>query len=252
MDLYNLINDYPFEKYFSNYDSFLDKIHNMYDGQRCFIIATGPSLNRTNLSLIKDEISFGVNTFFKGTEKFGVNPKYWVVADSKVFKQNYKELNTIDTTLFLGCGTAIEFCENYNKYSKIFKKLPILLRRKGTLGDYTKIFPNIIHGIHRGGTVTIIALQIAFHMGFNEVYLVGVDCNYSGNKIHHFDGEKYDFQYGGSEGEEFKKGEAEHWSEVFASYEICKQAYEKDNRKIYNATLGGKLEVFERKSLENL
>jgi len=251
-DLYNLINEYPFEKYFSNYDSFLDKIHNMYDGQRCFIIATGPSLNRTNLSLIKDEISFGVNTFFRGTDKFGIHPKFWVVSDSKVFKQNYKELSKVDTTLFLGGGAAIDFCENYNKYSKIFKKLPTLLRRKGALYDHKKIFSNVKYGTHYGESVTILALQIAFHMGFKEVYLAGADCNYSGNKIHHFDGEKYDFQYDGSEGEDFKKKEAKHWSEVFTAYEICKKAYEKDKRKIYNATFGGKLEIFERKSLDKL
>ena len=69
-DHYNKIYDYRFEKYFKKCDKFINSYYNRYKGSRCFIIATGPSLNKTNMSLIKDEISFGVNTFFNGIDNF--------------------------------------------------------------------------------------------------------------------------------------------------------------------------------------
>jgi hypothetical protein len=42
------------------------------------------------------------------------------------------------------------------------------------------------------------------------------------------------------------------WEKLFKTYEVCKRVYEEDGRKIYNATVGGKLEVFERVKLEDL
>ena len=42
------------------------------------------------------------------------------------------------------------------------------------------------------------------------------------------------------------------WSKVLTSYETCKKAYEDDNREIINATVGGKLDIFKRKKLEEI
>jgi len=42
------------------------------------------------------------------------------------------------------------------------------------------------------------------------------------------------------------------WNRVFRDYKRCKNFFELDNRKIYNATVGGKLEVFERIKLEEV
>ena len=43
-----------------------------------------------------------------------------------------------------------------------------------------------------------------------------------------------------------------YWSVVFREFEIFRDGFEKDGRKIYNATVGGKLEVFERKKIEDI
>jgi hypothetical protein len=36
-------------------------LRNQHKGQRCFIIGNGPSLRQTNLALLKDEVTFGLN-----------------------------------------------------------------------------------------------------------------------------------------------------------------------------------------------
>lgn len=249
-DIYNIIHDYQYEKYFRKFDSYLDKIHNMHYKKRCFLIATGPSLNKTNLKLIKDEICFSVNTFFNGMDKFGVYPSYWVIVDGKVLKEHCKKFSELNTSLFIASSAAIEFCKNFNKYKKIFEKIPILIRRNGALWYFKKFPINLKKGTWWGGSVTIQTLQIIFHMGFKEVYLLGCDCNYLG--AHHFDGKCYNFQYDGVKGKEFIDKDRKRWSITFESYKICKKTFENDGRKIYNATVGGKLEIFERKSLEKI
>lgn len=40
----------------------LKQYKNKYDGKRCFIVATGPSLTVEDLSLLKNEITFGMNS----------------------------------------------------------------------------------------------------------------------------------------------------------------------------------------------
>ena len=84
-------------------------------------------------------------------------------------------------------------------------------------------------------------------MGFNEVYLLGCDCDYS--KTHHFHGKDYSYM-----DDQVKQSLAldSRNEEMFQSYRIIKNAFEKDGRKIYNATVGGKLEVFVRKKLEDV
>ena len=75
-------------------------------------------------------------------------------------------------------------------------------------------------------------------MGFKEVYFLGCDSDYSG--LHRFDGSTTDNPRG------------REWEDIFNAYKICKRVHEEDGRKIINATVGGKLEVFKRMKLEEL
>jgi len=43
-----------------------------------------------------------------------------------------------------------------------------------------------------------------------------------------------------------------YWAETFKEFEILKEGFEENGRKIYNSTIGGKLEVFERKKIEDV
>jgi len=104
-----------------------------------------------------------------------------------------------------------------------------------------------------GFTVTFVALQLAFHIGFREVALIGCDHDYatkgpanktviSGeNDPNHFD-PKY-----------FAGGVKWQLPDLLNSelyYTLARDVYQQADRKIYNATEGGKLEVFQRVSLK--
>jgi len=105
---------------------------------------------------------------------------------------------------------------------------------------------DIVMGHYERISVIIdLCLQIAYYMGFKEVYLLGCDCDYTG--LQRWDGLMTENKggYGLPDG-------AGEWEVVFKAYQKCKDVFEEDGRKIYNSTVGGKLEVFERRKLEDV
>lgn len=109
--------------------------------------------------------------------------------------------------------------------------------------------------VYEGSTVTYVAMQIAYYMGFQEVVLIGVDHSFStqgpknaevvsqGDDPNHF--------HPGY----FGKGFRWHLPDLEnseRSYRLAKQAFEADGRKIVDATVGGKLQVFEKVDYDSL
>ena len=227
-------------KLFYNYRQYvplIKKFKNIHKGERCFIVATGPSINKTNLKLIKNEVTFGVNSLYSILDKFDLKTNYYAVSDGKVWERYSKPVSKLDTTLFISSDTGRMYLRQNTSGNAI------ILQTKGYMsvtGDFSTDISKYVVGGH---TVVIdICLQVAYYMGFKEVYLLGCDCDYSGTKTH-FDGSTPSNLTGMAIGE---------YDKVFKAYEVCKKVFENDGRKIYNATVGGKLEVFERKKLEDV
>jgi hypothetical protein len=221
----------------------LRRFKDIHKGQRCFIIGTGPSLNKTNLSLIKDEIIFGVNTLYTGLSKFGITCNYYFVGDGIVWQNHHKNIEKLDTILFIGIWPA-EIRLSKVKVIQIFrKKEPFVIKEIEPMLAAGRFSKDLSKGAYGGrNVIATMCTQAAYYMGFNEVYLLGVDCDYSG--LHRFDGCITD----NLEGDGVKC----EWSKTFASYRICREAFEEDGREIINCTVGGKLEVFKRRKLEEV
>lgn len=220
----------------------LETLKNVHEGERIFIIGTGPSLLKTHFSLVENEILFGVNGLYSGYEKFGIDCQYYGISDPNI--PYLQDVLDLDTQLFLGHGACDQYLTQYFSRKIEVENFPLLLSLLGWMWESKSNFSyNLAHGTFNGDTVIIdICLQVAYYMGFTEVYLLGCDCDYTG--MHRFDGSVADNLAG--------SGVSGDWKKVFASYKICKDVFEKDNRKIINATVGGKLEIFERKCLENI
>ena len=101
---------------------------------------------------------------------------------------------------------------------------------------------DVSRGMYAFGTVTNIVITIAMYMGYKEIYLIGADCS---NLNKHFVNDVTD-----------KDKDQKYVEDVIHAqlrgYEIMKNETEKRNVKVFNATRGGALEVFERVDLEKL
>ena len=107
--------------------------------------------------------------------------------------------------------------------------------------------------INQGYTVTYVALQLAFHMGFRSVALVGADHTFATK------GPANKTVEGGARDEShfdpaYFAGVKWQLPDLFESevaYERARKMYEAHGRAIFNCTDGGKLNVFERLSLQD-
>jgi len=235
----------------------LSFFYNRYLGRRCFIIGNGPSLNQCDLSLLKDEYSFAVNSFYYKTRETGFRPTFFVVEDSSVIKENVKEI--------------LEYKAPFKFFPSIYKSLHP--KQSGTYffklnrGFYEKSSPNyaiprfsqdITEEIYCGQSVTYVNLQLAFFMGFTEVYLIGMDFNYDIPVSHKRTGDV--LLSDTDDPNHFHKdyfGKGKTWKDpkldrVLMNYKMAKLVYECAGRRIYNATVGGKLEAFERVNYKGL
>lgn len=230
----------------------LANLKDKYRGKRCFIIGNGPSLNLVDLDKLKDEYSFGVNSIYY-KESDGFKPYFYTVEDSHVIKDNIDEISNF-AVKYKFIPTEYKHLINEEFYSQIIF-YPM------NTGFYQPYSPNyekprfsedITKQIFCGQSVTIINLQLAYYMGFKEVYLIGMDFSYKIPESAIVDGDSilsteddenhFDPRYFGAG----KKWHDPKLHNVLASYQLCKKMYSNDNRIIFNATKGGKLEVFDR------
>jgi len=234
-----------FHLFFRNNERNIYALKNKHIGERCFIIGNGPSLNNIDLTKLKNEITFGVNAIYTNEEKMEFLPTYYVVEDIFVAEDRKDEINK-----FKG---SQKFFGNYFKYCISDAQDVNWLNVRFRYDDYND-FPyfskNALRQVWTGGTVSYINLQLAYYMGFKEVYLVGFDHSYSipkdvkvngteilslGDDVNHFNKDYF--------------GKGKRWHDprvdrMELSYLKAKKYYEKDGRQIFNASPGSKLNVF--------
>lgn len=214
--------------------AYLRKFKDIHNGKRCFIIATGPSLANTDLSRLKEEYTFGVNALCLKFDELGWRTNYFVLSDYKAFMKMGPVLT--DKKMDFFCTWKAED----NPYG-IF--VPTFIYNCYMTDYRKKVFTkNIEAGIGDGNTVVLQAIQIAAYMGFKDIYLLGVDCNYDTKE-----GPLYFVDHGIRGLEQRGAG-----VRMIADFTVIKKFAEQWGVNIYNATNGGMLEVFPRVDLQKI
>jgi hypothetical protein len=235
----------------------LRELKDRFKGERCFIVGNGPSLNLIDLSKLESEYSFAVNGIFYKTDAVGFTPTFYVVEDSHVVHDNLERINSYDA----------EYMFFPTQYRKLIKNRKNTTFFRMNTGYYKQDSPNfkiprfstdISRRVFCGQSVTMMNLQLAFYFGFKDVYLIGMDFNYqipdsaeiSGENILSTEDDPNHFhpEYFGAG----KSWHDPHLDRVKNSYELMRLVFESAGRSIFNASVGGKLEVFERVDFETL
>lgn len=218
-------------------NSDITKFKNIHKGEACFLIGNGPSLRYTDLEILKSNsaVCFGVNLIFNIFEQTDWRPDYYVVTDYSVYKSYFRELSEIK-------GYKEMFIKKYYHCDEIIDNANYY---QGNLtrcyGDKQKFSNDISKVIYAGYTVLFDAMQIAIYMGFERIYLLGVDFTQKGNA-----GEKGNHIYDGISKEKRSIVGNSFLDIASNAFKIAKEYADAHDIKIYNATRGGKLEVFER------
>lgn len=231
-----------------------------HKGKRIFIIATGPSLREEDILKLKDEITIGVNGVIALYEKINWKPTYYCLGDQIVYAQYKEQIRDANLTNAFFAMQLKKYESElnfkpvyYDGYMKGCLRKPSAKRMKKYMcfsdDPYKK-------GVYLGGrSVVTGVVQLAVYMGAKEIYLYGQDCNYRGEKKH-FDSVARDGKSVGSVDRSIDAqpaGSVDGFVEaMFAFFEKAKEYTEQKGVKIYNATRGGKLEIFERVDLDEI
>jgi len=219
----------------------LKKIKDRYSGKKAVILCNGPSLLKSDLSLLKNTFTFGLNKINLLFDKSDFRPSCIVSVNKYAIEQNASFFNKTDIPLFLNdkCHTHI-----------FMRKNIIFLHNSHRTADFAR---DCSMTIYQGSTVTYVAMQLAFHMGFKEVALIGCDHNFNSQGTPHevvvsgqIDTDHFDPKY-------FSDGEVWQLPDLAGSeffYSIAYDVFKFYDRRIFNATVGGKLELFPRVSLK--
>lgn len=242
---------YHFE--FTKYGRSLSKYRDCHKGMRCFFIGNGPSLRSEDLTVLHDysEICFGFNRIYNIFETTKWRPTYYVSQDEKMLKGCVSVVDGLDM--------GIKFIPiNLRWYHNIqMKQVEWFLMKTSVQDDGKPIgFSNDIQKyLVNSSTVMYTAAQLASYMGFEEIYLLGVDHHFhisqnnQGEILVDPSAKDYFVESYNADKDNLYIPNTEKSTLTYIS---MKEECEKRGIKIYNATRGGKLEVFPRVSFDSL
>lgn len=220
-------------------------IKNRYKGQRIFIIGNGPSLKKTDVRLLKNEITIGCNGIFMMFDSMGFLPTFYTVEDTLVAEDRAEIINKIHGTIKI-FPYDLRYCLRPDRYT-IFVNF---LRRYSGFPQFSSHFE---HYVYWGGTVTYLNMQLAYYLGAKEIYLIGIDHNYKPPSP----ADKQERNVISSRTQDPNHFHPDYFGPGFRyhdpmtermelAYRKAKDFFAKNGIEIYNATVGGKLEVFQR------
>lgn len=220
----------------------LEKFRNIHAGEDCFIIGNGPSLNRMDLSLLEGKHAFGMNKIFLMFDRCPLDLSYHVAVNPLVIEQSFEEFQNLKCPSFLSFRGTPDTRLGGERLHYLYSPKPPV-----------SFSTSILERICEGWTVTFVALQLAYFMGFNRVFLIGVDHSFQvkgkpnekqvleGNDPNHFAANYFG-------GKEWHLPDLE-GSEI--AYRLAKFHFERDGREILDATVGGKLDIFPKIDYEH-
>ena len=233
----------------------LAALKNIHRGQRAFIIGNGPSLRQTDLTKLRGEYTFGMNRIYILFPELGFTTTYFLSINDLVIEQCAGEIMALPMPKFL-TWRSHRFFKSHQP-SAISHQPSSFIPPTFLYTTYTgpKFARNAAGRLWEGATVTYVALQLAFHMGFERVILIGVDHSFvskgeanktitsQGDDPNHF-APNY-----------FGKGFRWQLPDLDTSeraYRMAKAAYEADGRQVLDATVNGKLTVFPKVDYNSL
>lgn len=222
----------------------IKELKNIYKNQRCFIVGNGPSLKVDDLEKLHNEVCFATHRIYEIYDNTSWRPTYYCAQDSALVNVSANEISKkIKSKKIIGLFPN-------RGYKKIDNAIYAKIKYEEFYPELPKFSEDMEEGFYEGYTVSYMCLQMAMYMGFKEIYLLGIDHSYSVDL--------------NPDGTVKRKNIDDHFSkndiitalpQTYKStlaYKSAKKYAESHGIKIYNATRGGCLEVYERVNFDSL
>ena len=234
----------------------LQSLRDIYRGRRCFIMGNGPSLNEMNLRAFEGEYVWASNRAYLLFDRIPWRPAFWVAVDRRVVPDIAAELMAVQESL----PRTLFFYPDAFRLTGTLRSLPntYWFRERHDpdrvpRGVFSLDVPDYVASVK---TVTITAIQLAVHLGFNPIYLFGCDTTYrlpTSTKLENSNAEHlisttdddpnhFDRTYFGAG----RRWHNPHPDRMITHYQHVDEIAKSEGIEIVNLTLGGALDVFPR------
>ncbi|WP_294146316.1 6-hydroxymethylpterin diphosphokinase MptE-like protein [uncultured Selenomonas sp.] len=229
----------------------MEKFHNMYEGRRCFVVATGPSLRMEDLETLRKhhELCISMNGIFHCFDQVEWRPDFFLMTDQLLVRYE-QAIDTIDVSYKLISDSNLDFWKK--KHPDNVYRMHVIYGH--SMDDMDCFSNDFTMGCYGNFNVANACLQFGTYLGCKEIYLLGVDFSQlvgKKDRVSHFS-KDYDEEM---RDEDFitKYTDAQMQKLMLKGYQAARRYA--DNHpplKIYNATRGGYLEAFERVDFDSL
>jgi hypothetical protein len=256
----------------------LSSFKNKYVGKRIFLVGNGPSLAKTPLDLLQGEYTMAMNRINLIYDKTIWRPTFfWATTDDirNIPEFRYDVLKTIELGITTFAWDRLRDClGNHDNvhYLKCHLDYNHGLPDSSPLDWWSD---DITEGVYKFGTSMLPAMQVILYMGFDTIYLLGSDLGYSDSLMykaltHHkvrslskrlhvdrmrlkvlarnFDKNHFSTSYGSGQA---RKAEVIN-HRMIGAHGAIKAVAKQRGVKVFNASLGGNLEVYPRKNFLDL
>ncbi len=228
-------------------------------GKRIFLVGNGPSLNDMNLDLLENEYSIAMNRIELLYPKTKWRPTHYIFTSS----------NCQDNVWGHKWSKSILNASNEEKTTPIiWRKFKDAIETNGDgklpqktiwldsiteypCGDDRQFSTDAVDRLDKSGTTMNVALQLAYYMNFDEVYVIGCDSNWitATNTINTSEGDINHFHpdYHASIG----NGEVE-FNRMNNTHKTAVKYFTEAGKKIYNAGYNSAITAYERKIFDDL
>jgi hypothetical protein len=216
----------------------LSRLRGRYAGQPLLVVGNGPSLNSTPLDALAEIPAIGMNKIDLLFPRVRWRPAMVLCMNRHVLSQHAGRYARLGIPLYLSWQSRWFGPRTERAEACYFLDLAS-----------DEFSADIARGLGTSGTVTYAALQFAYYMGADPVILVGVDHHFVAQGQPHAlvrstgaDRDHFDPGY-------FGGGSAWNLPDLEASergYRKAREAFGADGRTVLDATVGGRLRIFER------
>ena len=230
---------------------------------RCFILCNGPSVKQQNLLPLKNDMVISVASGYLHEQYSAIKPRFHCVPQITYGVMTEADVvawfNEMDACLgeakLIISDTEFELVQRY----QLFKNREVYYLNMGRtfkecenkMFDLTKMLPGV-------ASVPIMCLMLAMYMGYKKLYLLGAEHDSFKTKEYH-----YAFKPSVMHGKDLSVKESGELkgllydalksnTVLWEQYRAVKKIAISNKVEIYNATLGGALDEFERINLEQL
>jgi hypothetical protein len=157
--------------------------------RKSYVLGNGPSLNRIDISLLKNKDTISFNRAYIAYQDWGFYPKYYMCIDIRVLQNIVDDINQLIENspiehFFL---RDVSGTESWNDTHFCTRKKILDSEKVSFISteDRARKFNNELNfgNLIYWGDVAVCSLQVLYLLGYKEAILLGVDAKYQERKI---------------------------------------------------------------------